>query len=184
MKYRALSDTEIDRLEKNGCNAESWKRIFVKDKFDPSRIVQTRFSGDVYLGVFKNQVKLHGSLAHPTGIYNSHIVNCTIGDESLVSNARYLVNYEIEVDVVIDHVSSIMVTGETSFGNGTEIEVLNEGGGRELLIYDKLSAQVAYMLVTYRHDPEFIEALSDIIIKYINDRKSDSRHYPERRKGD
>ena len=46
------------------------------------------------------------------------------------------------------------------FGNGVKIEILNEGGGRELPIFDKLSAQVAYMMVTYRHDHNFINNLN------------------------
>jgi len=172
MQYRALSDDEIVHLEQNGCQAESWKKILVKDGFEPSRISQTRFSGEVRLGIFSKQVNLYEQVAHPTGVYNSHIVNCTIGDDALISGVRYLVNYNIEDGVVLDHVSTIIVTGESTFGNGTEIEVFNEGGGRELQIYDQLSAQVAYMLVAYRHAPSFVKSLSDMITKYVQDCKS------------
>jgi len=172
MNYRPLSDNEIGQLEKNGCSAEDWKRILVKDGFDPVRVARTRFAGDVRLGVFKEKVNLHDLIAHPSGIYDSHIVNSTIGDDVLISNARYLVNYEIEEHVVIDHVSSIIVSGESAFGNGIRIDVLNEAGGRELMIYDKLSAQVAYLLVTYRHDPAFTNGLMELIGKYADGCKS------------
>lgn len=36
-------------------------------------------------------------------------------------------------------------------GNGVEATVLNETGGREVLINDKLSAHQAYILALYRH---------------------------------
>ena len=67
--------------------------------------------------------------------------------------------------VIIENVDSIAVNGPSSFGNGFEIEVLNEGGGRELKMFDKLSAQLAYILVCYRHDPDLIDAINGMIDK-------------------
>ena len=63
--------------------------------------------------------------------------------------------------LIIENVDTISVNGPSSFGNGFEVEVLNEGGGRELMIFDSLSAQLAYMLVCYRHDPDLIEAINN-----------------------
>jgi len=51
-----------------------------------------------------------------------------------------LSNYIIEANVAISNVGSIALKGESAFGNGIEIEVLNEGGGRELPIFDRLSS--------------------------------------------
>jgi hypothetical protein len=68
--------------------------------------------------------------------------------------------------VVIENVDELSVYGETTFGNGLEIDVLNEGGGRELPIFDRLSSQLAYLVVTYRHDPQLIKVLKDSISKY------------------
>ena len=38
-----------------------------------------------------------------------------------------------------------------SFGNGTEVAVLNETGGRSVKIWDRLSAHEAYIIALYRH---------------------------------
>jgi hypothetical protein len=172
MKYRALSEKEIRELEKSGCQADSWKHILVRDGFVPARVMQTRFSGEVKLGLFNDKVKLHGQIEQPTGIYHSYIINSDVGDNTLISDVRYLANYDIGDHVVIDHANSITMSGESTFGNGTEIEILNEAGGRELILYDQLSAQVAYLLVTYRHDRPFIDALSGLIRQYVASRKS------------
>jgi hypothetical protein len=65
-----------------------------------------------------------------------------------------------------------LVSGETTFGNGLEVDVLNEGGGREVPIFDKLTAQIAYLLATYRHDLEFIGNLKKIISGYVQSKKA------------
>ena len=172
MKYRALSEKEIRELEKNGCLADSWQNVLVKDGFDPARVIGTRFSGEVRLGLFRDKISLHSQIEQTTGIYDSRVVNSDIGDETLISDVRYLVGYEIGDHVVIDHVNSITMGEESTFGNGTEIEILNEAGGRELILYDQLSAQVAYLLVPYRHDRTSTEARSALIGQYAASRRS------------
>ncbi|NQU84739.1 MAG: DUF4954 family protein, partial [Mariniphaga sp.] len=95
-----------------------------------------------------------------------------VGDNVFISNASAVSNYDIGDNTVIENTGTLIVAGETTFGNGHEIEVLNEGGGRELPIFDKLSAQIAYLLVIYRHDKLLIEKLETIISKYAESKKS------------
>ncbi|MCK4749362.1 MAG: DUF4954 family protein, partial [Bacteroidales bacterium] len=83
-------------------------------------------------------------------------------------------NYRISDNVVIENVDTISVNGPTSFGNGFEIEVLNEGGGRDLLIFDRLSAQLAYILVCYRHDPDLVKAINGMIHEHTRKRTSET----------
>ena len=54
------------------------------------------------------------------------------------------------------------MTQLSSFGNGVEVAVLNETGGREVPISDKLSAHLAYIMALYRHRPELIARLHEI----------------------
>ena len=49
-----------------------------------------------------------------------------------------------------------------------EATVLNETGGREVLINDKLSAHQAYILALYRHRPELINRMKAIADYYSN----------------
>ena len=44
--------------------------------------------------------------------------------------------------------------------------VLNETGGREVPIHDRLSAHQAYILALYRHRPELICRMKAIIDRY------------------
>jgi hypothetical protein len=78
----------------------------------------------------------------------------------------------VEENVAIYNVGSLVVNKESTFGNGTEIEVLNEGGGRELPIFDRLSSQIGYLTVLYRHDKEFTERILSLIKDYCESRRS------------
>ncbi|MGC9329662.1 MAG: DUF4954 family protein, partial [Candidatus Hinthialibacter sp.] len=62
--------------------------------------------------------------------------------------------------------------GDSTFGNGTEINVVNEGGGRTVKIYDRLTAQIAYMLALYRHRPALISRLNAFIDNYVKNKQS------------
>ena len=172
MNYRKLDKAEIEQLQQNGCHAQSWGKVTVNEGFDPSRVKNVDFAGTVKIGDFKKTVPVYDGITKPAGLYKCHIQDCIIHDNVYISDVKYLANYEIHTDVAINNVSALTVSGESSFGNGTEIEVFNEGGGRELPIFDKLSAQVAYLMVAYRHDGEFIKKLTAVISKYTDSCKS------------
>ena len=172
MEYRKLNKTEITTLTAQGCHAENWDSVLVKPEFDPQRVRHVSFSGEVRLGYFRKIVDIDDGIAREAGLFNCYLRNCTIGDDVYISDVKNLVNYTIEEGVVIENVGSLTVNGETCFGNGTEIEVLNEAGGRELPIFDQLSSQIAYLLVNYRHDALFQEKLKKLIANYSATKKS------------
>jgi hypothetical protein len=172
MIYRLLTKEETDRLLAQGCFADDWNNITVKDGFSTKNIRNTRFEGKIKLGVLEGTIKVEESVLKDCGIYNSYVRNCEIGDNICLSDIKYLSNYNIEENVIIENVGSLEVTGESTFGNGTEIEVLNEGGGRELPLFDRLSSQVAYLTVLYRHDSDFINRMLGMIRDYCETRRS------------
>jgi len=55
-----------------------------------------------------------------------------------------------------------------------EAAFLNETGGREVMINDKLSAHVAYILALYRHRPELIQRLRRMIRFYADKHASET----------
>ena len=167
MGYRSLSEAEISQLGIQGCLADDWNRIQVKDPFLTHRVSNVTFSGDIQLGVFNKKVHLLGGIEQECGIFHCRIHNCSVGDNAYVSNVATLANYDIADDVAIENVGAIRVTGATSFGNGVEIDVLNEAGGRTLKIFDQLSAQMAYMIVFYRHNAKLIDTLKTMIDNYV-----------------
>lgn len=166
-KYRPLTKEEINQLESQGCTACDWTNVQVANQFDPEKIKSTKFSGNIKLGVFDKEITFFGGVKKPAGISNATIHNCIIGNNVYIGLIKnYLANYIIEDDVVIENVDMIAVEGESSFGNGVIVEAINEGGGREIPIYDYLSAHTAYILALYRHKPKVIEALEQVIADY------------------
>jgi hypothetical protein len=172
MMHRLLTEAEKKELIEQGCSAVNWNDIKVKEGFSAANIRNTRFEGLIKLGVLSGTLEIDKSVTKKCGIYNSYIKNCEIADNVFLSDIRSLSGYVIEDNVIIENVGALEVTGETSFGNGTEIEVLNEGGGRELPIFDRLSSHVAYLAVLYRHDKEFTGRLLGIIRNYCKTMRS------------
>jgi len=168
MSLRKLHLEEIESLEKQGCIADDWTDIRVVDGFPPSHIQNVHFSGRVTIELqypFKKS-------DNDAGIYNSYIKDCVIANHVHISNVRYLSNYHVHEGATIRDVGSIQVKGETSFGNGTEVSAWNEGGGREVPIYDKLNSQIAYLIATRRDDQTFVDTMTDLIKGYGEKKKS------------
>ncbi|MCM1332767.1 MAG: DUF4954 family protein [Bacteroides sp.] len=173
MKNRNLTIEEIDTMHRNGCTASDWNLIKVKDGFNASHYVRTQFSGNITLGLTDEQVIGTAGIIAPAGIYDAIIQNCSVGDNVHISRVNQgIINYDIEQCAYIAGVGSIICTGSRSFGNGTKLHVLNEQGNREVAIYDRLSAQIAYMLTFYRHDSKLIEKLDAMIASYALSKKS------------
>lgn len=165
--FHPLSAEQIDQLTRQGCSSEDWSKVQVAEGFNAESVKSTHFSGHVKLGVFEKQVSFFGGVSKPAGISHATIHNCTIGNNVYISRVRnYIANYVIEDDAVIDNIELLAVEGESSFGNGVEVAVVNEAGGREIPIYDNLSAQTAYVLAFYRHRPKVIEKLRKMIADY------------------
>ena len=165
--YRSLSFAEITQLQANQCLADDWKKVRVAEGFRSDYIFHTRFSGNVYLGVFEKEFVLPGGLKKHSGLRHVTLHNCTLGDNVLIENVlNYIANYTIGADTSIMNVNVLYVEGESSFGNGVEVAVLNETGGREVPIYNELSASLAYILALYRHRTEVIERIKGMIGLY------------------
>jgi len=172
--YRNLTCKEIDSLKANLCIAEDWNNVFVKDGFNPKRIFQVSFSGVVKLGNFDSYFELPGGMTKRSGVRYATLHNVEIGDDSCIENIEnYISNYTIGKRSYIKNVSLMYVDGVSSFGNGTEVAVLNETGGREVPIHIKLSSHLAYFVTLYRHRPVFQQRIKDISDFYKTKHSSD-----------
>ncbi len=168
MKYRKLTEKEIAALESQSCSAEDWEAIEVGDGFSTNYVRSVRFSGKIRLGAFCKEFTLPGGIKKHSGLHNATLHNVTVGDGCCIENVKnYIANYEIGHDSFIENVDIILTDGPSSFGNGVEASVLNETGGREVVIYDRLTAQTAYIMALYRHRPELIGRLRERIGQYV-----------------
>ena len=171
--YRKLSNEEIAALQQQGCSAADWQQIEVKDGFCPRYVSDVHFSGNVRLGVFDAEYTLPGGLSVHSGIQHATLHNVEVGDNVRIYNVHnYIANYRIGQGTCIENINAILVDGHTRFGNGVCVPVMNEGGGREIPIYDHLSAHLAYIMTLYRHRSEALERLHKMIDDYAASQES------------
>lgn len=169
MKYRNLSDIEQTQLIAQGCSARSWSTVLVKDGFMPQYVHNVHFSGKVCLGVFNREFDLPGGLTVHSGISHATLHNCEIGDNVHLHNIHnYIANYRIGNNTCIENVNAILVDERSRFGNGVRVPVMNEGGGREIPIFDFLSASLAYVMTLYRHRSTLIRVLDRMVDDYAD----------------
>lgn len=167
--YRKLTASEVDIMKSQMCTAADWTSIEVADGFQAEYVRHCRFSGNVRLGKFDKIFCLPGGMQKHSGIYYATLHNVTVGDDCCIENVKnYVANYIIGDNTFIENVDIILTDGPSSFGNGVEVAVLNETGGREVVIYDRLSAQTAYMMALYRHRPEVISSLKEMIAAHVS----------------
>lgn len=167
--YRKLTGEEISRLQQQSCLADDWNNVLVSENFSTEFIHHTRFSGEVKLGVFLTEFTLPGGIKKHSGLRHVTLHNVTVGDNCCIENIQnYIANYEIGHDTFIENVGIMLVDGMCKFGNGVEASVLNEMGGREVVINDKLSAHQAYICALYRHRPELTRRMKEIADYYSN----------------
>lgn len=143
--YIPLTKKQIRELISNNCSAQDWANMKVSPDFDPSLVKNTRFSGTVTIGS-----------------------NCRIANIGV-----HIANYNIEDNVCIENVGVIQTKPNASFGNGVTVNVINEAGGRNVTIFNELSAQFAYILALHRHTPAVTEKLNAIADDFANSVRSD-----------
>ena len=162
------------------CSATDWDQIEVDPDFTADNIRYVRFSGNIRLGSFRKVFELPGGMRKHSGIYYATLHNVTVCDDCCIENVKnYIANYNIGRGTFIENVDIILADGQSSFGNGVEVSILNETGGREVIIYDSLSAQAAYIMAMYRHRPEMIARLKSMVKSYVASVTSSVGHIGE-----
>ena len=172
--YRKLTNEEITALQVNMCTATDWNDIDVAEDFSPNHVRYARFSGYVKLGSFNREFTLAGGIRKHSGIYYATLHNVIVGDDCCIENVKnYIANYNIGDRTFIENVDIILADGVSTFGNGVKVAVLNETGGCEVTIFDRLSAHTAYVMAQYRHRKELQRRLDEMVSAYVESVKSD-----------
>ena len=162
--FRILTQEEITVLESRGCRCDDWSNVQVAEGFDPARVTNVEFSGDIRIGSLAGRFVRPGGLVRRSEITNATLHNVAVGNDVYIRNiADYIANSDIADGAYIENVDSIVGTLDSTFGIGTEVSVLNETGGREVPVYERLSAQTAYLIAMYRNRREMVERLVTLI---------------------
>ena len=141
--FRKLTSAETAALEALGNSAEDWSKVLVSEDFKPFQLLQSHLEGNV-------------EIAAEARIIRSRVANYRIGSGSLVEG-----------------VTALECRRRSAFGNGVGVATMNECGGRTVKIFDRLSAQVAYIMAVYRHRPQTIAALEKMVDAYAEERSSE-----------
>lgn len=147
---RHLTEEEIRLLEENRrCQADDWSLIKVSETFAPSQLTEVTFVGHCTLGDLSGTHIDRYGIKRSNGICHALLKDTTIGDGAYIANVRDCISdYDIGADVTVSNVNAIYMSGSSTFGNGVSVPVLNETGGIEVPLSRKLTAQIAYLLVT------------------------------------
>ena len=171
--FLRLTAEQIAVLEAQSCRCENWSEVTVAEDFNPKYVRNVNFSGQVRLGSFNKIFTLAGGIRKHSGIYHATLHNVIVGDDCMVEHIRnYIANYIIGDGSYIENVTDLITYGETSFGNGTKVSVLNETGGREVAIHEHLSSHEAYITALYRHDQKLIDSINELVSEYVESSKS------------
>ncbi|MEK6645438.1 MAG: DUF4954 family protein [Candidatus Firestonebacteria bacterium] len=162
-KIKSLTPEQLSVLKYNGNFSLDWEKIKVAPGFDASRIKNSNFYGDVILGKFDKPSSLNNI---PTGIYNATIIDSEIGNDVLIMNTGIISNYIVQDKSVIFNCGEIRTDKKTSFGNGIEILIALETGGREISVYAEITIPVAEKIAKSRFDKTLLKKYTKIVAQY------------------
>ncbi|MFL5245594.1 MAG: DUF4954 family protein [Gemmataceae bacterium] len=187
LKPRALFPEEIIRLEGAGNQCADWSGVRVVEGFDYRRVRQSVFQGDVVLGRFAGQVNLAANVEAPAGVYASTVADCVIGNDALVQDVRLLANVVVGEGALLFDCGRIVCEGETTFGNGFDLPLAIETGGREVPVHAEIDVGLAEIIALRRSDTALLtrhrQAVADYAArvrstKTIIEREAVIRHTP------
>lgn len=165
-ELKTLSSEEIRALEGNLNSASDWSLVRVAPGFDPGRVREARFIGRVILGRFTGESEVEKGITIPTGIFRSLISNSEIGNDAVVHEVRILGNMIVKDRAVILNCGSVICSGTTTFGNGIELPVAIETGGREVKTYAEITLDVAAEVAASRGDGDKLAGYDRLIMDY------------------
>jgi hypothetical protein len=182
VRWRNLRPNEIDQLTKNDNTSDNWNQILVTDQFNPYQIKNNKFFGLVRIGNVKDVILEYHELKVPTGITNSVIVSCDIGDDVAIHEVHYLANFIIGDRSILSNIDEMQTTNHAKFGNGIikegelekvriRIDLINETGSRNIIPFDGMIPADAYIWAKYRDDTALQENLKEITQKSFDSRR-------------
>ena len=165
---RSLRDDEIRMLKEQGNVSDNWAAVLVAGDFTPAAIFSSSFYGECRLGRFDGTASgTPGSLGLPQGICRSTVINCEIGSGCALHDAGAVSNCVVMDGAVLANNGSISASGSCSFGNGIEIAVGNETGGREVASFAELTIPVAEAVAKNRADKKLLDEYREFIAQYV-----------------
>ncbi|MBX7243861.1 MAG: DUF4954 family protein [Candidatus Sumerlaeaceae bacterium] len=170
---KPVSDALRKELEANRVWAADWGKVRVADGFNPHHAFDVKLFGECYLGKFEaGEIDAGDGVKLSRGVYNSVLTDAIVDDNALVYNVGILSNYYVGPGAVIVNTKSVTATPDTAFGNGVEISIAIETGGREVLSYADMTIPVAAKVSMSRDNKELLAEYAEFVGKYVEAVKS------------
>ena len=164
MTYRKLTDDEIALLEDNNCRADDWESVNVSDDFNPAYLRDVTFYGEVNLGYFDRNIEVSPGFRKHSGIYRATLRNVTVGDNCLIENVNnYINNYTTGDNCYISNIATLETIEGTTYGQGNIISAGSPSDEDNIVIFTRLSSQLAMLMVKYSGDKELRTVLRKLI---------------------
>lgn len=177
---RHLTDIEITALKKNGCYSKDWSLVEVHEAFDPDTCFYSTFIGKCYIGDLSGYRDNELGIPLPNGIRHALIHECHIGNHVRIDHVNDCISrYDIGDHTTISNICTLAMKGDSTFGNGTAVSVLDEMGGIEIKICDLLTAHTAYLMAFMGHDKALKQSLGRLFDTYTESLRSDRGHIGE-----
>ena len=91
-----------------------------------------------------------------------------------ICNVAFTGKVYLSSNITLRNIADLGSTGKTSFGNGTEVGVLKEDGGLEVIIHDNLtSMEAAFEVQEAKSHPDLVQAMKDKALAYAEAAVSD-----------
>jgi hypothetical protein len=181
-RWRHLRADELEALVRNGNTCDDWDKVLVSTPFNPRLVKNCEFAGLVRIGTLENVVLEHHEMVISTGIANSLIISCDLGDNVAIRNVRYMAHCIVGDCVVLLNIDEMNTTNHAKFGNGiikdgepesnrVWIDLMNEAGGRSVMPFDGMTPADAYLWAKYRDDALLQERLREITQRQFDSRR-------------
>ena len=169
MTYRKLTDDEIALLEDNNCRAEDWESINVSDDFNPAYLCDVVFYGEINLGYFDRNIEVSPGFLKHSGIYRATLRNVTVGDNCLIEHVNnYVNNYTIGDNCYISNIATLETSEGATYGQGNIISAGIPSCESNIMLFTRLSSQLAALMMKYSHDKELRETLRNLVREDID----------------
>jgi len=166
-KARSLEKKEIDALKIGGNYSSDWQKIEVLDSFQAERVRNTVFLGEVIIGKLEGEQELEGT-KFPSGIYDSTLSDCLILGPVLIHRTKLLQGYIVKPGTVLYDAGMVTFQPESTMGNGVELSIAIEIGGREVKTFAEITVKIAEKIATNRKDTELLSEYDKFIQDYLS----------------
>ncbi len=164
---------QIEQLTAQGCSATDWSTLVLDPGVELSRIRNAHFAGRVTVGPNQGQVTVDG-VELPCGIFDATVADCVIGANVRIARIGSVVaRYHIADGAVVQDVAALTCDAGSTFGAGTELDAVNEGGGRLVRLVPELSAQTAYVQAFRRHSDPLRNGMAALVDAEVNAARRD-----------